>query len=62
MEHRLDSAKIAARSGSAVSVVLASAGYPGPFSKEKPIHFGQVPAGACACVYLFVASLHSMKF
>jgi phosphoribosylamine--glycine ligase / phosphoribosylformylglycinamidine cyclo-ligase len=48
VEHRLDSVKIAVRNGSAVSVVLASSGYPGPFSKDKTITFGQVPPGACA--------------
>ncbi|EIM92294.1 aminoimidazole ribonucleotide synthetase [Stereum hirsutum FP-91666 SS1] len=42
-EHRLDSVKIDTKPGSAVSVVLASAGYPGSYPKGKPITVGEVP-------------------
>lgn len=43
-EHHLDSVKLAARDGYAVSVVLASEGYPGNYSKGKRIEFGEVPS------------------
>ncbi|QRV97406.1 phosphoribosylamine-glycine ligase/phosphoribosylformylglycinamidine cyclo-ligase [Ceratobasidium sp. AG-Ba] len=42
-EHRLDSVKIATRPGVAVSVILASQGYPGSYAKGKVITTGTVP-------------------
>lgn len=45
MEHRLDSVEVKFRQGLAVSVVLASAGYPGAFEKGKKITIGSPPAG-----------------
>ncbi|KAF8323402.1 aminoimidazole ribonucleotide synthetase [Clavulina sp. PMI_390] len=44
-EHRLDSVDIKVRKGSAVSVVLASAGYPSSYEKGKTISVGEVPSG-----------------
>ena len=45
VERRLDSVKIDVREGFAVSVVLASQGYPGSYPKGKTITFGDVPSG-----------------
>ena len=47
MDHRLDAIKIPSRSGSAVSVVLASSGYPGSFEKGKliTINEDEIPEG-----------------
>ncbi|CAE6421366.1 unnamed protein product [Rhizoctonia solani] len=42
-EHRLDSVKISTRSGVAVSVILASQGYPGSYPKGKVITTGSIP-------------------
>lgn len=39
-EHRLDSVEIATRSGFAVSVILASQGYPGSYEKGHRINIG----------------------
>lgn len=44
-EHRLDSVQIRSRPGFAVSVVLASGGYPGEYSKGKRIEIGEVSSG-----------------
>lgn len=44
-EHRLDSVQISSRQGFAVSVVLASGGYPGEYSKGKHIEIGEVSSG-----------------
>ncbi|KAI0003777.1 aminoimidazole ribonucleotide synthetase [Russula compacta] len=44
VERRLDSVAITIRPGFAVSVVLASSGYPGSFEKEKTITIGEVPS------------------
>jgi phosphoribosylamine--glycine ligase/phosphoribosylformylglycinamidine cyclo-ligase len=44
-ERRLDSVKIDTRPGSAVSVILASQGYPGSYPKGKAIEIGAVPSG-----------------
>ncbi|KAA1468057.1 aminoimidazole ribonucleotide synthetase [Dentipellis sp. KUC8613] len=44
VEHRLDSVSITTRPGFAVSVVLASGGYPGSYAKGKEISIGQVPS------------------
>ncbi|KAG8740488.1 hypothetical protein FRC12_015988 [Ceratobasidium sp. 428] len=41
-EHRLDSVKVSTRPGVAVSVVLASQGYPGAYAKGKAITIGTV--------------------
>jgi len=43
-EHRLDSVNIDTKPGSAVSVVLASQGYPGSYPKGKQITVGAVPS------------------
>ncbi|KAN0134282.1 aminoimidazole ribonucleotide synthetase [Lactarius tabidus] len=45
VEHRLDSVALTFRPGFAVSVVLASSGYPGSFEKGKTITTGEVPLG-----------------
>ncbi|KAF5323578.1 hypothetical protein D9611_005721 [Ephemerocybe angulata] len=43
-EHRLDSAEVSLKSGTAVTVVLASQGYPGNYEKGKKITIGEVPS------------------
>ncbi|KAH9081557.1 aminoimidazole ribonucleotide synthetase [Lactarius deliciosus] len=43
VEHRLDSVALTFRPGFAVSVVLASSGYPGSYEKGKIITVGEVP-------------------
>jgi len=43
-EHRLDAVNIDIKPGSAVSVVLASQGYPGSYPKGKQITVGSVPS------------------
>ena len=43
-EHRLDAVNINTKPGSAVSVVLASQGYPGSYPKGKRITVGSVPS------------------
>lgn len=43
-EHRLDSANVSVKPGYAVSVIIASQGYPGSYSKGKRIEFGNVPS------------------
>lgn len=45
MEHRLDSITISTKPGFAVSVILASGGYPGSYAKGKEIQIGQIPKG-----------------
>ena len=45
MERRLDSVNINTRPGFAVSVILASQGYPGSYPKGKTITVGQLPQG-----------------
>ncbi|KAJ4485915.1 aminoimidazole ribonucleotide synthetase [Lentinula aciculospora] len=45
-EHRLDSVPVPIRNGVAVSVVLASAGYPGTYAKGKKIQIGELPSDA----------------
>nr|BCB28853.1 aminoimidazole ribonucleotide synthetase [Mycoleptodonoides aitchisonii] len=42
-ERRLDSVQVKTRQGSAVSVILASQGYPGSYPKGKQITVGEVP-------------------
>lgn len=44
-EHRLDSISLNFQDGFAVTVILASEGYPGKYEKGKKISFGKVPAG-----------------
>lgn len=44
-ERRLDSVNIGIRSGSAVSVILASSGYPGSYPKGKTITIQEVSEG-----------------
>ncbi|KAF5385459.1 hypothetical protein D9757_005427 [Collybiopsis confluens] len=43
-EHRLDSVSVPIKNGVAVSVVLASAGYPGSYTKGKDIQIGILPS------------------
>ncbi|TFK30841.1 bifunctional purine ADE1 [Coprinopsis marcescibilis] len=43
-EHRLDSVQIKFQDGFAVTVILASQGYPGNYPKGKVITFGEVPS------------------
>ena len=43
-EHRLDAVNIKTKPGSAVSVVLASQGYPGSYPKGKQITIGSIPS------------------
>ncbi|KAI9444711.1 phosphoribosylglycinamide synthetase [Lactarius indigo] len=43
VEHRLDSVALTSRPGFAVSVVLASSGYPGSYEKGKTVTVGEVP-------------------
>ncbi|KAF4623134.1 hypothetical protein D9613_002163 [Agrocybe pediades] len=45
-EHRLDSVPVTFREGVAVTVVLASSGYPGNYEKGKKITFGEIPQNA----------------
>lgn len=45
-QHHLDSVNVSVKPGYAVSVVLASHGYPGSYSKGKRIEFTQAPSGA----------------
>ena len=47
-EHRLDSVNIKTKPGFAVSVVLASQGYPGSYPKGKQITIGSVPSSESA--------------
>jgi hypothetical protein len=46
VERRLDSVNVKVREGFAVSVILASQGYPGSYAKGKVIEFGKLPEGA----------------
>lgn len=48
VERRLDAVDVKTRAGSAVSVVLASHGYPGSYPKGKPITTGDLPPGVFA--------------
>ncbi|KAI8980765.1 aminoimidazole ribonucleotide synthetase [Trametes punicea] len=47
-ERRLDSVEVKTRRGCAVSVVLASQGYPGNYAKGKEIAIGQLPKDVVA--------------
>lgn len=59
-EHRLDSVSIETKPGFAVSVVLASQGYPGSYPKGKQITIGNVPSSeSTGAVYLVLAHLIS---
>ncbi len=60
-EHRLDSVSIKTRPGFAVSVVLASQGYPGNYPKGKKIEILDMPSGLlrhrhshCLVIYHFL--------
>ncbi|KDR85399.1 hypothetical protein GALMADRAFT_234253 [Galerina marginata CBS 339.88] len=44
VEHRLDSVEVKFRDGVAVTVVLASSGYPGNYEKGKKIVLGKIPS------------------
>ncbi|KAG8889351.1 hypothetical protein FRB98_004635 [Tulasnella sp. 332] len=48
VERRLDSVKLSFKPGYAVSIVLASAGYPGSYSKGKAITVPELPKGVHA--------------
>ncbi|CAL1695185.1 unnamed protein product [Somion occarium] len=48
VERRLDAVEIKTRPGFGVSVVLASKGYPGSYSKGKKIDIGDLPANVVA--------------
>jgi len=43
VEHRLDSISLNFQAGFAVTVVLASEGYPGKYEKGQKISFGKFP-------------------
>jgi len=43
-EHRLDSIPVKFQEGIAVTVILASQGYPGSYSKGQKITFGEIPS------------------
>jgi len=45
VERRLDSVELSYKEGYAISVILASRGYPGSYAKGVPMQFGQVPEG-----------------
>jgi phosphoribosylamine--glycine ligase / phosphoribosylformylglycinamidine cyclo-ligase len=45
VERRLDAVEVKTREGFAISVILASDGYPGSYEKGKKIVVGQVPQG-----------------
>ncbi|TFY63131.1 hypothetical protein EVJ58_g3439 [Rhodofomes roseus] len=47
-ERRLDSVQVNTRPGFSVSVILASAGYPGSYAKGKQITVGDLPSGVVA--------------
>ncbi len=47
IERRLDSVKLSYKDGYAISVVLASEGYPGTYPKGRVITVGEVPESAC---------------
>lgn len=61
-EHRLDSVSVKTKLGSAVSVVLASEGYPGSYPKGRVITIGSVPssesAGSC---FITIGSHHPCR-
>lgn len=54
VERRLDTVDLTIVEGYAVSVILASKGYPGSYPKGVPISFGQIPEGKYSflCFYL----------
>jgi phosphoribosylamine--glycine ligase/phosphoribosylformylglycinamidine cyclo-ligase len=45
VERRLDSVKLSYREGYAISVILASGGYPGKYPTGIPITIGSLPSG-----------------
>lgn len=45
VERRLDSVSLSYRQGYAISVILASGGYPGKYTVGKPITVGPLPKG-----------------
>jgi phosphoribosylamine-glycine ligase len=61
VEHRLDSVEIKLREGSAVSVVLASAGYPGAFEKGKKIAIEKVPTGMFLSLSRYIALIENFQ-
>ena len=55
-ERRLDSVPIKTKNGFAVSVVLASEGYPGSYPKGRPIQIGELPTGESSAAAVFITS------
>lgn len=55
-EHRLDSVPIKTKNGFAVSVVLASEGYPGSYPKGRSIQIGELPAGESSAAAVWITS------
>jgi phosphoribosylamine-glycine ligase len=59
VERRLDSVKLGYREGYAVSVVLASGGYPGSYPKGVPMTINpQMPEGEPRAMPVIVQGLH----
>ncbi len=65
VERRLDSVELSYKEGYAISVILASKGYPGNYPKGVEITFGQMPEGELAesaCDNRLIAYLHRQAF
>lgn len=58
-EHRLDSVSIKTKPGFAVSVVLASEGYPGSYPKGREITIGSVPSSESAGSHFITIGSHN---
>lgn len=61
VEHRLDSVTISIQPGVAVSVVLASAGYPGTYPKGKDIAIGETPSSTHTRVFDLCTPLRTSR-
>lgn len=59
-EHRLDSVPVTFKDGVAVTVILASQGYPGSYPKGKTITIGAVPSSSYTSTY-FITFGYSMR-
>ncbi|CUA67540.1 phosphoribosylamine--glycine ligase / phosphoribosylformylglycinamidine cyclo-ligase [Rhizoctonia solani] len=57
VEHRLDAVKISTRPGVAVSVILASQGYPGSYPKGKVITTESIPESTYTVTYVNYSEL-----
>ena len=54
--------EVKVRSGFAASVVLASGGYPGSYSKGKAIAIGEMPSGErCLMVVSIINESHTLS-